>query len=198
MSMFTYNRDIPDAPNNPSNDQPKMQVNTNSTQDLIAVDHVSFNLSPGGTHKQATFSSKNAAGAQVDPQSVLYTGDGTASTVANLLFRNQNAIFPINTVRAWGFVNGATGAVVNNQSVNVASVVRNSAGNYTVTLTANAVTTADFAILVSSTSNTSAPTRLVYSSYAITGIGTFTLKFDQLANGTGQDVTSFSFQVLQI
>jgi len=47
---FTYNRDIPDAPNNPSADQPDMKINTNSIDDLIAVDHVSFNTLNGGYH----------------------------------------------------------------------------------------------------------------------------------------------------
>lgn len=52
MTNFSYNRDIPDGPNNPSNDQPLMKVNTNSTDDLIAVDHYSFGVNNGGLHKQ--------------------------------------------------------------------------------------------------------------------------------------------------
>lgn len=50
MTNFTYNRDKPDAPNNPSNDQAPMKVNTNSIDDLIAVDHFSFNDNLGGYH----------------------------------------------------------------------------------------------------------------------------------------------------
>ncbi len=49
---FIYNRDIPDGPHNPSADQPLMKENTNSTDNLIAVDHYSFNLANGGKHKQ--------------------------------------------------------------------------------------------------------------------------------------------------
>lgn len=52
MPNFTYNRDIPDGPNNPSNDQPPMKVNTNAIDDLINVDHYSFNDNNGGLHKQ--------------------------------------------------------------------------------------------------------------------------------------------------
>lgn len=47
---FTYTRDIPDGPHNPSNDQPDMQTNTNSIDNLIAIDHVSFNSAISGYH----------------------------------------------------------------------------------------------------------------------------------------------------
>lgn len=50
MVAFTYNRDIPNPPNAPAVDVPNMQVNTNSIDDLIKVDHVSFNLANGGYH----------------------------------------------------------------------------------------------------------------------------------------------------
>lgn len=200
--MVAYNLNNPDGPNNPSNDQPKMQTNTNAIQALLAVDHVAFNTngSPpngvGGHHLQVSFDGKNAAGAQTDPQSVLYTGSGTASTFSQLLYRNQSAIFQISAIRAWGFVNGTTGTVIASQSSNATSV-RNSAGNYTITLATGAVSTANFAVLVSAT-RTIASNRRVLSSYNITGIGVFQLSFAQTAADPGEDVTSFSFQVLQI
>jgi len=50
MANFTYSRDIPDANNNPSVDQPPMKVNTNSLDDLIGVDHINFNENDGGYH----------------------------------------------------------------------------------------------------------------------------------------------------
>ena len=52
MTTFNYNRNIPNAPNNPSSDQPLMQINTNSIEDLLDVDHFSFGETNGGTHKQ--------------------------------------------------------------------------------------------------------------------------------------------------
>jgi len=51
MTQFNYNRNIPFATNSPSVDQPNMQTNTNSTDDLISVDHNSFNVPNGGYHK---------------------------------------------------------------------------------------------------------------------------------------------------
>lgn len=46
-----YNVDIPNAPNDPSVDQPKMKVNTNSISNLIAQDHFGFKNNFGGYHK---------------------------------------------------------------------------------------------------------------------------------------------------
>lgn len=45
---ISYNRDIPDGPNNPSNDQPKMKTNTNSIDDWTAIDHIKFENSQIG------------------------------------------------------------------------------------------------------------------------------------------------------
>jgi len=50
MPNFIYTKDIPDAANNPSNDQAPMEVNTNSIFDLIRVDHHGFNDNLGGYH----------------------------------------------------------------------------------------------------------------------------------------------------
>jgi len=200
--MVTYNLDIPDGPNNPSNDQPKMKTNTNAIQTLLSVDHVGFNTngSPpngvGGHHLQVSFDGKNVPAAQTDPQSVLYTNSGTASTNSQLLYRNQNGIFQISAIRAWGFVDGTTGAIKASQAFNC-SVAKISAGLYEVTFTMGAVSSGDYAVLVSSTKRSSAA-RFVYSSYQIIDDTKFRLNFDESAAGSGVDVTSFSFQVLQI
>lgn len=84
MPNFTYTRSIPAASHNPSVDQPDMQINTNSTDDLIAVDHFSFNDNDGGLHKKVSLVAKTApfptpAGASC----VLYGG-----TAGNLIFSN--------------------------------------------------------------------------------------------------------------
>lgn len=47
---FTYNRDIPFSTHNPSTDQPLMQTNTNSIDDLINVDHFTFSSGQAGKH----------------------------------------------------------------------------------------------------------------------------------------------------
>lgn len=171
---FTYTRDIPDAPNNPSVDQGPMKTNTNSIDSIIAVDHYSFSGGPNsepiaGRHRQVTISQKNAAGAQTDPSSAIYTADGTASTVAQLTYRNQNGIFPLSCVRAWVSFAGTAGlgAIVPIQSVNIAGVNKSATGTYQITPTANALTGTSLAVFVSVSRNPGNPTIAVVTNYSV-------------------------------
>ncbi len=90
MVLFAYNRDIPDAPNNPSVDQPDMFANTNAIDDIIAVDHYSFNTPTGGIHKQVTLINEAAPG----------LGDGNGVLYANLV-----------SSQSWPFWQNALGSV---------------------------------------------------------------------------------------
>lgn len=138
---FTFNTNIPAANNDPSVDQPDMLVNNQSTNSIIAVDHISFNTANGGQHKQVTFNNKNTPGAQTDPQSVLYTASGVASTVSMLDFRNQNGIFLLSSIKAIGVFScvGAAGAVALDMGFNVAGITYNGGSTYVISLTPNAV-----------------------------------------------------------
>jgi hypothetical protein len=49
---LNFNTGIPSAGNNPSDDQPLMQVNTNSEDAIWTVDHYGFRDNNGGLHKQ--------------------------------------------------------------------------------------------------------------------------------------------------
>lgn len=51
MTLYKAVRNIPDGPNNPSVDQPKMKLNNNSFIDLIDVDHYGYNQANGGYHE---------------------------------------------------------------------------------------------------------------------------------------------------
>lgn len=63
--MFTYSRNIPNPPDNPSFDVTLMQENSQSINDLIAIEHQGFNTTTnvGGMHTKVTF----AGGAQSTP-----------------------------------------------------------------------------------------------------------------------------------
>ena len=191
---FTFNTGIPAAANDPSVDQPDMLTNNVSTDAILAVDHVTFNTASGGTHKQITLSSKNVPGVQTDPASTLYSNSGTASSVAQLFFRSQNGTFQVSPIKAWAFCSGA-GTITASQSSNVSTVTRTSAGNYDIVLTANAVNSANFAVLMSSA--LSAANRTLIIGYTITGVGTFSLKFTNTII-VDTDPISFSFSVIQI
>lgn len=96
MTLFTYNRDIPDGPHNPSSDQPLMKKNTNNTDDLINVDHVSFNDTqwPNGYHRivhavnQGSFPANVPApiANTIQLSSLLYTPDTTGGIPGTQFF----------------------------------------------------------------------------------------------------------------
>lgn len=50
MANYDYNTGIPNGPNNPSDDQPLMLINTNSIPGLVAEDHNGFGINNGGFH----------------------------------------------------------------------------------------------------------------------------------------------------
>lgn len=196
---FTYTRDIPDGPNNPSNDQPIMKINTNSIDDIVAVDHFSFNVTGGGKHKQITFFTENVPLAPTDPTSIAYTNVGTASTKAQMFFRNSEAIFPLNTLRAYGAYPGATvnGALVALNAFNVTSVTRTSAGTYAVVLPANLITGTSYGIIATCTNDIGTPSLADFPIYQITSATSFTLKFFRAA-AVLSDPTQFTFLVYQV
>lgn len=155
--MVTYNLDIPNPPDNPSLDVPLMKTNTNSINTILAVDHIPFNTANGGTHKQVTFISENAAGPQTDPTSVLFTGPGTASTNADLFFRNQDGTFRPNMVKAAGVFTtvAVTGAVAIDMGVNISSITYSSVTqSITINLTAGAVNGTTAMVFVDASSGT--------------------------------------------
>lgn len=189
---FTYNTAVPAANDNPSNDQPDMLTNTQSINSIWAIDHVTFQGNPAGTHLQTTFSSKNTPGAQTDPQSILYTASGTASTVADLRFVNQNATFPISFVRAWASCTqaGISGA----QSFNVTSVTRTGLGLYDVILPANVTTGTNYGVIGAANFGAS-PNAGIWFTYTITAATTFSIKM--LSQGAVEP-TAFNFIVIQL
>jgi hypothetical protein len=141
--MFTFNNGIPAAGNNPSNDQPIMLSNNQSNQSIWAVDHVGFNANSGGTHLQSTYSSKNVPGAQTDPQSVVYTNSGTASSVAELFYRNQNGILLLSSLKAFGVftTQNFAGVIPITMGQNVSSITAGANGiTYTIVLTSGVIT----------------------------------------------------------
>lgn len=184
MSSFTFYPNIPNAPDNPSFDQPLMQINSQSTNGLIGVDHVTFNQfnpsntpqSPGqggGQHIQVTFNSKNVpVGTPTDPLSILYTNSGVASTVADMYFKNQNSIFPISAVRAFGIINGTSGVTDPNQFINLTS--SGGAGTYSITLNAGTVNSTSYGVYIGI--NSSISLTATYDNLLTSGFKVFTYK----------------------
>lgn len=187
--MVTYNRDIPDAPNNPSNDQPKMRQNTNATYDILNVDHITFNETNGGYHKQVNFQLKTSHATPTDPQSVLYTADGVANTVSELYFSNQNGVYNASSLKAFGLFStqNTNGAVPITTSVNVSSITA-SANGQTNTIALSAGTVVGTTVMVVATLSNGGS---VSWSYAL---NTLTLSISAGSTG-GQLLSFFVYQI---
>lgn len=194
---FSYNNGVPATNNDPSVDQPDMLLNAQAISGIADVDHIGFNSANGGMHRQSTYPAVTTQGAQSGLAGVGYTIAGTANTGASQWsFKNSISNFVPTTMRAWGFCNSS--GIVSSQSMNVATFVRNSAGNYTITLTTNVVAGTNFGVLVSNTFSSVGSSALI-PLYSITGAGTFTLKFSSPTNSAILlDPVSFTFQILQI
>ncbi len=86
MATFPYNLNIPDADNNPSEDQPDMQENTNSINQLINVDHFSFSqMDDDGEHRQVTLPIRGGGSGtiptgRIAAEGTLYTKTGSGET----------------------------------------------------------------------------------------------------------------------
>lgn len=201
MTSFTFNTLIPAANNNPSIDQGPMLQNNVSTNGILGVDHVTFNTQgpagppngSGGQHLQVTFNGKNVpAGAPTDPISVLYTNSGTASSVSEMFFRNQNRIFQVSPIKAWAYADN-NGNILSSQSFNVDLITRNSAGVFTISLTPGALTGTAFAVIPAFSSATA-----LAAKYAGIGANTFQLQFYVTTTGGLADPQTMSFIVIQI
>lgn len=126
--MVAYNRDIPDAPNNPSTDQPLMKINTNAIDTLIAVDHISFNATDGGyhtvIHQKPTIDPVNVAGvgqtyvktASGDQNLFFESGLGTIYQLtgfAKNLASNGYLTLPGGLIVQWGTNTSSNGSTIN-------------------------------------------------------------------------------------
>lgn len=197
---IAYNNSLPNPPDAPRLDIGGMQANTAAIASIIAVDHVGFNSAGsgppnggGGHHLQVTFDSKNAPAGLTDPVSILFTANGVASAISQLTYNNALGSFPINTIRAWAYCSST--AVIASQQFNVQTVA-GGPSVYNITLVSNAVTTINFAVLVTpgqgAAGSTWAP------SVVNTGTGTFTISFIKVGGGSATGPSNFSFQVMQV
>ncbi len=155
MTTFNYNYNIPAANNNPSSDQPLMLENYQSINDLVAVDHVGFEVANGGQHKQVTFNATASPSAPTDPISVLYTANDS-STHPNQYFKNSQATFLLSGVKAFGvFTAGAgTGNVTPLNSYNISTTItKPTATRYVITLNSNAVTGNNVIVMITTSSS---------------------------------------------
>lgn len=192
---FPIDTNIPAANNDPADDQPLMQQNFSNISQYLTVDHVAPGSSGAGQHEQVTYNSQNTPSSPTDPVAITYTGLGTASVVSQLFYRNQNATYHLSAIKSWGSFDPNSVSLA--QTYNVASIVRNSAGNYTVTMNSGTTSSPAYAILIS-IPMTSAFSTGGICGYEITGVNTFKIYIRSLTGNSGVDLAPVSFQVMQI
>lgn len=205
---FTFNTAIPAANNNPSVDQPDMLVNNQSTDGIINVDHISFNAMNGGQHKQVTFNNKNVPAAQTEPQSVLYTANkiaaafntASASAVAEMFFRNQNAgggnnSLPISMIKAFGAFDSAGNSLNTWNLVLKAVGGHPSAGNYVFNMPVGAATGTSF--LVFGTAQAGTTFSQLICAYSIVSATEFNIQWG-IPGVAFENPNQFSLLVMQL
>lgn len=137
---------IPDAPDDPADDQPKMKQNYANIASYLAVDHVAAGAVGNGFHKQVTYNSENVPGSLTDPISVSYTNNaqsmaeavGSASNIAQNFFKSQNGNFPLSAIKAFGYFvpTGAAGNIAPLNSFNIVNpIVATGISGNTLTIT---------------------------------------------------------------
>ncbi len=113
MTNVSYNNNIPDAPNNPSTDQPKMKVNTNAIDQILNIDHVSFNTINGGYHKVIHLVKQITVPPQVSGFGQLYVADydalGTITADQQLFYKSGNTVVGNPGAQLTGSFAGADG-----------------------------------------------------------------------------------------
>lgn len=188
---FIFNTTIPAANNNPSFDQPDMLTNNQSTDGILAVDHVSFNTNNGGNHLQVhltQYQNPAVVNGSATEGSVIYGAAGTADSAhAQCFFKNPNGIFPVSALRSFGSFAMTPNNVTIINGINFTVLVDATALFATVTLTAGVVAGSNY-VVIGSYSSISASS----SVFRYTIVGSVITFFVNVATGT------MSFEVLQI
>ena len=111
MGNFGYNFNVPNAPNDPSDDQPQMLINTVSIGNLIAIDHVGFNTALGGYH---TVIHQGNAPSNMDPVKIANIGQLYVKTVTLNAIADQQLFFE----SGQGIITQLTSGIANTPSAN--------------------------------------------------------------------------------
>jgi len=173
MPVIGYNLNIPAANNNPSQDQPKMQTNTNAINTLISLDHFTFADSQAGRHKQVTLTNEAAPGlnggngvlfanltaGQSQPFWQNAVGTFQIPVITSESIGNNGFLNFANVIFQWGSVAapGSSGSVVyplvfpsGNPAFSILLTLQRASGDQTVTIKTGTSTSAGFDYLSSS------------------------------------------------
>ncbi len=132
MGLIAYNLGTPDAPNNPSVDQPLMKQNNDNIPVYVAVDHVGFNTNHSGYHRiihqigaaitvdpapiagiSQLYTKNVTINAVLDGQLFYQTGTGVVTQLTGFTAAANGYAYAGGMLFQWGVVNspGLTGSV---------------------------------------------------------------------------------------
>lgn len=161
MANYPFNSSIPAAANNPSDDQPDMLINNQSTESLLGEDHISFNENNGGYHTAIHFDqttsyvptppvsppqlfTNTVAGL---PQLFYYSGDSTHSSTQYVASGNGSTFLLGGIIIKWGQFTASNAGPTN---VSFTSAFPNNC--YSVTLTFSSTGASSSILRLNSTS----------------------------------------------
>lgn len=93
MPNFEYTIGIPDAPNDPSEDQPDMKINNDSNASIWEVDHFGFNDNFGGIHKQVRMPVRGGPPGSIPPGMIVNEGALYTKVVTDLSLYTKTDLF---------------------------------------------------------------------------------------------------------
>ena len=206
---YPINVSIPATGHTPAQDYNGMRTNYAHIDSYLSVDHVDPGESGNGTHKQVTLHTSATPAVQSGTTSVVYSKAGVTTSPTVQLFYNNSQVdtispvndpFPLSIIKAFARFNGTTGGIIGGCATNISSIVRNSTGNYTVTLKNNVVTSSNYMVLamtgVKVVGPISVPLDIGYSITSATQFNLYTIFYSSVPNV--EEVSDVSFIVLQI
>jgi hypothetical protein len=107
MSLFTFTNTIPASTHAPSQDQPLMLQNNQSTQGIIGIDHVGFNTATtGGYHNKSSYVIQSGDPAAVPGgvgagADIVYSKLSTNSTDELFVRKQGGVIQELTIIKAW-------------------------------------------------------------------------------------------------
>ncbi len=153
---IAYNLGIPNAPNNPSTDQPNMKTNNDNIATFVAVDHVGFNTAGSGQHNQVTFHANNVPSVPTSPpilftdtvaglpQLKFFSGDAAHSSNQYVVSANGSTFLLGGIIMKWGQV-----TAIDNTTISFPVAFPNNCFN--VQITVDAITVLPTLVTVSGT-----------------------------------------------
>lgn len=188
-----YLRNQPIATDDLSVSQPILAANTNASDDSFGIDHFKFSdlTTSNGFHRKVTIPGNVAVPAPAAGFGDMYAVTTAAVTQPYWIRDGLAVIFNMIPIKAFGsFTGGGTIVTAHNLTA-----VNNSAGLYTLTIAANAVSSASYAVIVGVGINALSPGR--GSEYVIISATSFQIAFRNQTNDVLANPNFFSVIILQ-